>query len=85
MNIASWRDWRVRMARIQQTTTSTPRRSWIARLLRCNDGTTAVEYAVMLALIIGSVIAAITAVGSQNGGMWGNVQNQIQSKMTSGS
>ena len=38
----------------------------------------------MLALIIGSVIAAITAVGSQNGGMWGNVQNQIQSKMTSG-
>ena len=40
-------------------------------LLRDEDGTTAVEYAVMLALILAGIIASISAVGSGTGGMWG--------------
>lgn len=43
-----------------------------------NDGTTAVEYAVMLAMILMSVIAAVAAVGANSGGMWGNVNTQLQ-------
>lgn len=47
------------------------------RLLRDDDAATAVEYAVMLALIIGVVITAIGSVGSQTGGMWGNIQASV--------
>lgn len=46
--------------------------STIKRFLKSDDGTTAVEYAVMLALIIGFCIGAIRSVGAGSGGMWGN-------------
>ncbi|QEG21291.1 hypothetical protein MFFC18_11460 [Mariniblastus fucicola] len=35
-------------------------------------GTTSVEYAVMLVLIVGLCITAIAAVGGQNGSIWGS-------------
>jgi Flp pilus assembly pilin Flp len=41
------------------------------------DAATAVEYAVMLALILIAVLSAIGAVAQQAGGMWGNVQGQL--------
>ncbi len=47
------------------------------RLLRDEEAATAVEYAVMLALIIGAVITAIGSVGSQTGGMWSNIQASV--------
>jgi pilus assembly protein Flp/PilA len=43
-----------------------------------DDGATAVEYAVMLAMILLSIIAAIGTVGAQAGGMWGNNQTQLE-------
>ena len=43
------------------------------RLLREEDGPTAVEYAVMLALIIVVCIAAITTLGSNANETFGNV------------
>ena len=49
---------------------------WLARavrFLRDDDGPTAVEYAVMLALIIVVCIAAITTVGSNANGTFSNV------------
>ncbi len=49
---------------------------WLARavrFLRDEDGPTAVEYAVMLALIIVVCIAAITTVGSNANGTFSNV------------
>ena len=52
-------------------------RGQLWRLLRDDDAATAVEYAVMLALIIGVVITAIGSVGSQTGGMWGNIQASV--------
>lgn len=54
--------------------------SQLKRFLSDDDGTTAVEYAVMLAMILMSVIAAISALGTSNGGMWGNVNTQLQTK-----
>ncbi len=49
---------------------------WIARaarFLREEDGPTAVEYAVMLALIVVVCIAAITTLGSNANGTFSNV------------
>lgn len=37
------------------------------------DGTTAVEYAVMLALILLSAISAISTFGVGTGGLWGGI------------
>ena len=51
--------------------------SMIRRLLRGSEGTTSVEYAVMLAMIIASCIAAISAVGGQSGGLWSNIQANL--------
>ena len=56
-------------------------RSWINGLRSFYDddcGATAVEYAVMLALIIVSVIGAIWEVSSQTGGMYGNINTQLE-------
>ncbi|MGD9646143.1 MAG: Flp family type IVb pilin [Pirellulales bacterium] len=47
------------------------------RLLHEEEAATAVEYAVMLALIIGAIITAIGSVGTQTGGMWGNIQASV--------
>ncbi len=52
----------------------------IRQFLSNEDGPTSVEYAVMLSMILGAVITAVTAVGGQSGGMWGSIQaslNQI--------
>jgi pilus assembly protein Flp/PilA len=43
------------------------------RFLQNEDGPTAVEYAVMLALIIVVCVAAISALGSNAAGTFGNV------------
>ena len=43
------------------------------RFLKQEDGPTAVEYAVMLALIIVVCIAAITTLGSNSNNTFGNV------------
>ena len=45
----------------------------VIRFLKSEDGPTAVEYAVMLALIIVACIAAITSLGSNANRTFGNV------------
>ena len=45
----------------------------IVRFLKKEDGPTAVEYAVMLALIIVVCIAAITTLGQNSNGTFNNV------------
>ncbi len=49
----------------------------LRRFLCDEDGPTAVEYAVMLAMILGVLIVSITAVGGQNGGMWANIRTSL--------
>ena len=47
------------------------------RFWREEEAATAVEYAVMLALILVAVMSAIGAVASQAGGMWGNIRGDL--------
>lgn len=51
----------------------------LKRFLTDETGPTSVEYAVMLALILVGVIGAVRAVGSSNGGLWGNIQSEVGS------
>jgi pilus assembly protein Flp/PilA len=52
-------------------------RQLVARFLSEEDGPTAVEYAVMLALIIVVCLAAISALGSSANATFTTVSNQI--------
>ena len=52
-------------------------RHFFTTLWRQEDAATAVEYAVMLALILIAVIGAIGTVGGQTGGMWGNIDSDL--------
>ncbi len=51
----------------------------LARLLIDDSAATAVEYAVMLALIIIAIIGAVGAVGSNTGGLWGGISGKLDS------
>ncbi len=50
----------------------------LIEILRNEDGTTAVEYAVMLAMILMAVISAIGSLGSETGGMWGSINGNLE-------
>lgn len=50
----------------------------ISRFLRDEEAATAVEYAVILALILTAIIGAIGSVGAQTGGMWSNIQADLR-------
>ena len=49
----------------------------VQRFLKSEDGPTAVEYAVMLALIIIVCLTAITAVGTQAAAQFNNIATQV--------
>ena len=49
-----------------------------ARFLRDEQAATAVEYAVMLAMILLAVVGAIGSVGAQAGGWWGGIESDLQ-------
>ncbi len=50
----------------------------LLRLYRDDHAATAVEYAVLLALILVAVISAINAVGDSTHGLWASDSNQIE-------
>jgi pilus assembly protein Flp/PilA len=52
--------------------------AYLKRFLASEDGPTAVEYAVMLALIIAVCIAAITTIGNNASSVFSNVANSIR-------
>jgi pilus assembly protein Flp/PilA len=49
----------------------------LMRFLESEDGPTTVEYAVMLALILASIIAAIGTVGNGTGNMYGHIDSEL--------
>jgi len=51
----------------------------VQRFLACQDGPTAVEYAVMLALIVIVCLTAITAIGTKASTTFSNVAGTIGS------
>ena len=55
----------------------------LMRLLSDESGPTAVEYAVMLALIIGVCIGAVGFFGSTASGSWGDTSDKIGTAMGS--
>jgi pilus assembly protein Flp/PilA len=55
----------------------------LLRFLRSEEGPTAVEYAVMLALILLACLAAVALVGSAASSSFHNSNNQIESAMGS--
>ena len=52
--------------------------SRINRILRDEEAATAVEYAVMLAMILLAVMGAVGTVGSQASGWWGGIESDLQ-------
>ena len=54
-------------------------RRFFQTLWHDEQAATAVEYAVMLALILVVIIGAIGAVAQQTGGMWSNVKGNLDS------
>jgi pilus assembly protein Flp/PilA len=55
----------------------------LMRLGRDEDAATAVEYAVMLALILVVLMTAINAVGNTSSGLWASDTNQISTAIGS--
>jgi pilus assembly protein Flp/PilA len=51
--------------------------SKLSRFIRSEDGPTAVEYAVMLSLIIVVCITAVTSIGKKASSTFTNVANQL--------
>jgi pilus assembly protein Flp/PilA len=68
--------------RSRRTTTS--RTAWrrICRFLSANDGPTAVEYGVMLMLILAVCITAVGLIGQQAQGSFSNSANSISNAIT---
>jgi pilus assembly protein Flp/PilA len=57
---------------------------FLLRFLQEEDGPTATEYAVMLALIIGVAIGAISFFGSEAGGSWTDTSQRLDTAMNVG-
>ena len=53
----------------------------IHQLIRDTEAATAVEYCVMLALILMAVLVAVGAVGIQSSGLWTGIVSSIDSQM----
>lgn len=52
--------------------------SHILQFLKHEEAATAVEYAVLLALVLMAILGAIGTVGSQAGGMWGGIDTDLK-------
>jgi len=51
---------------------------WLMQFLWAEEAATAVEYAVMLALVLMVTIGAIGMFGSEAGGMWGGIEGDLR-------
>jgi Flp pilus assembly pilin Flp len=49
----------------------------LLRFLLDDEAATAVEYAVLLALILMAIIGAIGGLGAETGGMWGGINADL--------
>jgi pilus assembly protein Flp/PilA len=56
--------------------------SHLLQFLKDENGPTAVEYAVMLALILVVLMGAITSVGNSTSGVWSSDVNQINNAVS---
>jgi len=50
----------------------------LADIIRNEEGATAVEYAVMLTLVLLAIVGAIGTLGAETGGMWGGIEGDLE-------
>ena len=50
---------------------------WILRFLHDDTAATAIEYCIVMTVILLSVIIAVAAVGAGTGGLWGGAQSHL--------
>ncbi|MCA9265196.1 MAG: Flp family type IVb pilin [Planctomycetales bacterium] len=55
--------------------------SYLLRFLKDESGPTAVEYAVLLALILLAMIVTVSTLGRGTGGLWSNNSNALDAVM----
>ena len=53
-------------------------KNWLVEFIRDDEAATAVEYAVLLALILVAVIGAIATFGTETGGLWGGIDTSLE-------
>jgi len=53
----------------------------LIKLIRNANGATAIEYGLIVALIVIVVIAGISTLGGSNGGIWGNTADKVSNVM----
>lgn len=51
------------------------------RLLRDNRGATAIEYGLIVALLVIAIIAALQSVADENTGLWATVTQKVEANM----
>ena len=56
--------------------------TFVRRLVDDQSGATAIEYGVILALIVVAMIAALQALANTTIGMWGNVESKSVAAMS---
>ena len=59
-----------------------PRMSFIKKLSGDQRGGTAIEYGLIVALIVIAMIAALSGLGSQNAGGWGSFSNKANEALS---
>jgi Flp pilus assembly pilin Flp len=57
----------------------------VLKFLYSEDGATAVEYAVMLGVILLAAIVGISAFGGNTGGLWGGINSDLNATPFGGS
>lgn len=50
---------------------------FLVKIVREEEAATAVEYAVMLAMVLLAIVGVIGSLGSETGGMWGGIQADL--------
>lgn len=49
----------------------------LIKILRNEEAVTSVEYAVVLAMILMAILGAIGSLGTQTGGLWSGIQDDL--------
>jgi pilus assembly protein Flp/PilA len=52
-------------------------RGLFGKLIRNDRGATAIEYALIAALIVIALISGVSALGGSTNGIWGNMTNKV--------
>ena len=54
-------------------------RHWLGKIARDERGATAIEYGLIVSLVVVAMIGALTLLANTTTGMWNNVSNTVES------